>query len=270
MLDLGGETIVLTHDMMIEGVHWLPAADAADVAWKLVARNLSDLAAKGAVPLGALLGFTLARDDAWDARFAEGLAEACEAHALPLIGGDTGALPEGSARVLGLTAIGRAPHSAPPRSGARPGDALWLVGEIGAAFAGFRHLTDAGPASDAEVAHFLRPTPRLTEGQALAAAGATAMCDVSDGLLRDAAHIAEASGVTLALDAAAVPLATSITPELRDAALRWGDDYALLATLPAGAAPPVAAERIGEVRMRGEAPLLLDGEPVTGPLGWEH
>ena len=270
MLSVGGETFVFTHDMMIEGVHWLRDGDAADVAWKLVARNLSDLAAKGATPVGALLGFTLAGDSAWDARFAEGLAQVCARFDLPLLGGDSGAVPPGSARVLGLTAIGRAARGAPARSGARPSDTLWLVGEIGAAFAGYRHLTGAGAATDGEVTHFLRPTPRLAEGQALARAGASAMCDVSDGLLRDATHIAEASGVTLAIERAPVPFAASITADIANAALRWGDDYALLATLPPGVAPPCPAARIGYVRARGAAPLMLDGVAVTGSLGWEH
>ena len=265
-----GYDLILTKDALVEGVHFLADDPLDTVAQKLLRVNLSDLAAKGATPVGALLGFTLAGDSAWDARFAEGLAQVCARFDLPLLGGDSGAVPPGSTRVLGLTAIGRAARGAPPRSGARPGDTLWLVGEIGAAFAGYRHLTGAGAATDSEVAHFLRPTPRLAEGQAFAAAGASVMCDISDGLLRDAAHIAEASWVTLAIERAPVPFAASITADIANAALRWGDDYALLATLPPGVAPPCPAARIGYVRARGDAPLMLDGAAVTGSLGWEH
>src|SRR4029077_6231238 len=99
VLEVGGERLVLTHDMIVEGVHYLPDDPPADVAWKLVAVNLSDLAAKGARPLGVLLGFTRG-DEGWDRAFAEGLAVTLGAFGLPLLGGDTVSAP---ARVLGLT-----------------------------------------------------------------------------------------------------------------------------------------------------------------------
>jgi thiamine-monophosphate kinase len=103
VIDLGTETLILTHDMMAEGVHWLPTADPADVAWKLVSVNLSDLAAKGARPLGVLLGFMLGDDD-WDRRFANGLKAALAHYAVPLLGGDT-VSNRGDKRALGLTAV---------------------------------------------------------------------------------------------------------------------------------------------------------------------
>src|SRR5688572_20004340 len=118
--------------MLVEGVHFLPTADWADVAWKLVATNLSDLAAKGAEPLGVLLGFMLG---AGSERFADGLAEALDHYGAPLLGGDT--VAGGPPRSFGLTAIGRARHSpVPSRSGAQPGDALWLTGHLGEAMLG--------------------------------------------------------------------------------------------------------------------------------------
>jgi thiamine-monophosphate kinase len=86
VIAIGGETLVLTHDMMVEGVHFVPGQDAADIAWKLVATNMSDLAAKGAVPVGVLLGYMLGRDDA---RFLVGLGEALDHYGAPLLGGDT-------------------------------------------------------------------------------------------------------------------------------------------------------------------------------------
>src|SRR5690349_14729568 len=114
VLSLGGETLVLTHDMIVEGVHYLPTDPPEDVAWKLVAVNLSDLAAKGARPLGALLGYALGQDD-WDRAFAKGLGTALGAFGLNLLGGDTVKMPEGAPRALGLTAIGRASGPVPSR-----------------------------------------------------------------------------------------------------------------------------------------------------------
>jgi thiamine-monophosphate kinase len=260
VLEFGGETLVLTHDMLVEGVHVLPGADPADIAWKLVATNLSDLAAKGARPLGVLLGHMLGQGDD---RFAAGLAEVLTRHDVPLLGGDT--VSGGPPRSWGLTAIGRATHRpVPSRSEASPGDAVWLTGPLGGAMAGFEALRD-GTGGDSTA--YRRPLACLAEGEALAP-HVSAMMDISDGLLLDASRLAEASGVTLALSSAAVPITV---PEGRRAdALRWGEDYELLFTLPAGVEPPVSAWRIGEVRERGDAPLLLDDEPPAGQLGYEH
>jgi thiamine-monophosphate kinase len=260
VLEIGGETLVLTHDVMVEGVHTLPGQDLADVAWKLVSVNLSDLASKGARPLGVLLGHMLGPGDE---RFLTGLTEALTRYGVPLLGGDTSS--GGPPRCWGLTAIGRATYRpVPSRSGATPGDSVWVTGPLGAAMAGFEALRDG---TGADSAAYRRPLACLGEGEALAPL-VTAMMDVSDGLLLDASRMAEASGVTLALASANVPLAV---PEPRRAgALRWGEDYELLFTLPASAEPPVSAWRIGEVRERGGAGLLLDGEAPGGPLGYEH
>ena len=267
VLDFGGETLVLTHDMMVEGVHWLPGQDPADIAWKLVAVNLSDLAAKGAEPLGVLLGYSLGGDDL---RFIDGLREALEAFSTPLLGGDT--VGGGAAQAHGLTALGRATHCpVPSRSGARAGDRVWLTGPLGAAMLGFDAVR-CGLDDPANRRAFCRPVPLLAEGRALAPL-VTAMMDVSDGLLLDASRLAAASGVTLALDRAAIPLAGGVTQAGRaDEALRWGDDYQLLFTLPPGTQPPIPASEIGEVREAGTDPLLLDGLPpdAAQPLGYLH
>ncbi|WP_225204910.1 thiamine-phosphate kinase [Novosphingobium huizhouense] len=263
VLRLGGETLVLTHDAMVEGVHWLPGQDAADVAWKLVATNLSDLAAKGAEPIGVLLGYALGADDA---RFLEGLREVLAAHDVPLLGGDT---TGGSGRrTLGLTALGRATcDPVPSRSGAKAGHGVWLTGPVGAAMMGFEALRDG--IGDVDTGAFRRPAPRLAEGRALAPL-VGAMMDVSDGLLIDAARMAEASGVTLALERPAIPLGPAVPSARADDALRWGDDYELLFTLPADLPPPVSARRIGAVLARGADALLLDGAPPPGKLGYLH
>lgn len=262
MLELGGETLVLTHDMMVEGVHVLPGQDPADIAWKLVAVNLSDLATKGAEPVGVLLGHMLGEGDE---RFVAGLREVLEAYAVPLLGGDT--VRGSGQRAWGLTALGRATHRpVPSRGGAKPGDALYLTGPVGAALAGFEALRD-NTATDS--AAYRRPRPLLAEGRALAP-HVTAMMDVSDGVLLDARRMAIASGATIALDSAAIPIAL---PEHRRAeALRWGDDYQLLFSASADAALPVPATRIGSVEPQGEHPLLIDGAPPASgdQLGYQH
>jgi len=261
VLDFGSEALVLTHDMLVEGTHVLPGQDMADVAWKLVATNLSDLAAKGAEPLGVLVGHMLGDGDD---RFVAGLREVLAHYGVPLLGGDT--VRGSGPRAFGLTAIGRATYRpVPARSGAQIGDGLWLTGAVGGAMIGMEALRSG----HGDSAAYRRPRALLTEGRALAPL-VTAMMDVSDGLLLDAARMARASGVTFAIDASAVPIAT---PELRRAeALRWGDDYQLLFTLPGGAAPPVAAQRIGTAVAGGQAPVVLDGAPLTEAdgIGYQH
>ncbi len=247
-LEFGGETLVLTHDAIAEGVHYKPGTDPADVAWKLVAVNLSDLAAKGAEPIGVLIGATLS-----DARFIQGLREILTAYSVPLLGGDTISVRPA---VYGCTAIGRAP-AVPKRTGARPGDALWVTGEIGAAM---RDFAVDGPA-------YRRPRPRLAEGRALAP-HVTAMMDVSDGLLLDARRIAEASGCSVEIALGEIPFAQGVDDRL--AAAAWGDDYELLFAAPAGFTPPVPAARIGVLTSPGEVALRLDGEIPPGKLGYQH
>lgn len=263
VLEVGNETLVLTHDMLVEGVHTLPGADPADTAWKLVACNMSDLAAKGAEPLGVLLGHMLGEGDD---RFAEGLEEALDHFGVPLLGGDTSS--GGPPRVWSLTAVGRATHTpAPSRAGARAGDGIYVTGPLGAAMLGFEALKGG---TDADSTAYRRPMARLPQGQALAPV-VSAMMDISDGLLLDSWRMAEASRATFALQSVAVPIAT---PQARQAeAMRWGDDYELLFTAAPGPMPlPVKAWRIGAVQERGNAPLLLDGAALDGPegLGYVH
>jgi thiamine-monophosphate kinase len=261
VIEIGGESLVLTHDMLVERVHYLPDQDPADVAWKLVATNMSDLAAKGAEPVGVLLGYVLGKDDA---RFLEGLKEALAHYRAPLLGGDT--VSGTGIQALGLTAIGRATHRPPPsRMGARTGDRLYLTGPVGAAMLGLEALRTGSGDSLA----YRRPHALLAEGQALAP-HVSAMMDVSDGLLLDAARMARASKVTLRIDRAAVPIASP--GNRRDEALRWGDDYQLLFTAPAGLELPVKAFEIGDVAAAGDAPLVLDGQPLSEKdgLGYQH
>lgn len=271
LLELGGETLILTHDAMAAGVHFLADADPADIAWKLVATNLSDLAAKGAEPLGVLIGATLGPGAE---RFVEGLGQALRAFSVPLMGGDTIAVPGRSAAVHGLTAIGRATHRpVPDRAGARAGDQLYVTGTIGAAMLGHALLSGGRPCPDDLAQAYLRPVPLLAEGRMLAPC-VSAMMDISDGVLIDAARMTDASGVTAWIDSAAIPYADALRdadPLLQGEALRWGDDYALLFAAAEGAVPPgLTAHRIGWLAERGAAAVTLDGVPQTGRLGYEH
>ncbi len=273
VLELGGATLVLTHDMIVEGVHFLPDDPPGDVAWKLVAVNLSDLAAKGARPVGALLGFTLG-DGEWDRAFAAGLAEALAHFELPLLGGDTVSAP---VRALGLTAIGEAVGPVPSRSGAKPGDQLWVSGEIGGASAGLALLAQGLAEPMSLIERYRRPEARLAAGGRLAPY-VSAMMDVSDGLLIDAARMAAASGVSLLIDLSQVPLAPGVE---RSAAITGGDDYELLFTMPeagGGFVHRLSDElglpfaRIGVAAGGTGLALTEDGRPVPLPdrLGWEH
>lgn len=261
MLPVGGETLILTHDMMVEGTHFLPAQDLADVAWKLVAVNLSDLAAKGAEPIGVMLGYMLGDGDD---RFAEGLRDACTAFDVPLLGGDT--VRGAALRTFGLTAVGRATHvPVPDRRSARPGDAIFVTGTLGAAMLGFEALRDG---TGADSTAYRRPTPLLAEGRALAPL-VSAMMDVSDGLLLDCWRMARASHTSFQLDSSTFPVAD---PERLNECVRWGDDYQLLFTAPPGTALPVAATRIGTVEPQDFAPLWVDSHVLTpfDGIGYQH
>lgn len=269
--------LVLTHDMIVEGVHFLPDDSPADVAWKLVAVNLSDLAAKGATPVGILAGTGLTRDAVWNAAFVEGLGEATRIMGVPLLGGDTVVMPDGAPRTFGLTAIGRVAVTPPSRIGAAPGDVLYVAGVIGDAGLGLEIATGQRQGPDALLSAYRRPLPLLETGRALAG-HVTAMMDVSDGLLIDACRLAEASGAGVWIDLDAVPLSADALAFGADRAARLravtaGDDYALLftASLPL---PGVAGRvtRIGQI-VRGAGLQLVDADgPVPTPekLGWLH
>ena len=281
VLDFGGRSLVLTHDMLVEGVHYLAGDPAEDVAWKLVAVNLSDLAAKGARPLGVLLGFPLGEAE-WDRAFVRGLEKVLDAFAVPLLGGDTVAAP----RVLGLTAIGEATGPVPSRDGVTAGDNLWVSGSVGDAGAGLRALRGEIGAEPALIERYRQPRPRLEAGQRLAPL-VSAMMDVSDGLLIDASRLAAASGVAAEIELDHLPLSEAHLSvlggglEARLAAATAGDDYELLFAAPPERAAQILAlaealglpmTRIGAMRPGGGLKARMAGEAVPLPerLGWEH
>jgi len=266
LLDAG--PLVVTTDTLVEGVHFLATDPPQDVAWKLVATNLSDLAAKGAVPEGILLNYPL-RDDAWDRAFLGGLADVLAAFDTRIIGGDTVTLPAGAPRILTVTAFG-SDATAPVRSGAKAGDALYVTGTIGDAGAGLA-IARGKDGPPELLAAYRRPQPRLADGRILAP-HVHAMMDVSDGLLIDAARMARASGLAVAIDLACVPVSAAYRAVSGDriAAATAGDDYQLLFAAPADFVTD--ATRIGRFTPGAGLTLHDSGAPVALPesLGYEH
>jgi thiamine-monophosphate kinase len=277
------EGLVVTHDSIAEGVHFLSSDPPASVGWKLIAVNLSDLAGKGAEPAAALLAMSLSDAD-WDRGFLDGIEAACESYGLDLIGGDTIALPSGSPRMYGLTAIGRAGERTPSRAGGKPGDLLWMAGTIGDSAAGLALLGASPPGSGPLVEIYRRPIPLLQIGRELATK-ATAMMDLSDGLLIDLHKLCEASGCGARIDLDALPLSYAFVAErgqdrnARLFAATGGDDYALLAALPQDLDPislslPRAPTLACIGRLVPERGLQLsdrDGDvPLPETLGYEH
>ena len=275
--------LVLTHDSIAEGIHFLATDPPASVGWKLVAVNLSDLAGKGAEPAAALLSLTLSESE-WDRGLIDGIEAACESYGLALIGGDTIALMPDAPRVYGLTAIGRAGEKTPSRSGGRPGDRLWLAGTVGDSAAGLAQLIDDETAVGPLVDIYRRPVPLLKMGRALAD-HATAMMDVSDGLLLDLERLCSASGCGASVDFDSLPLSSAFVAERgQDRAARLfaatgGDDYALLAALPEeldalslSLPDPPTLNCIGRlVAGGGLSASDRDGDvPLPETLGYEH
>jgi thiamine-monophosphate kinase len=275
--------LVITHDSVAEGVHFFPTDPPASVGWKLVAVNLSDLAAKGAGPVAALLSFSMSDSD-WDFAVIDGIEAACESYGVSLIGGDTIALLPGAPRVYGLTAIGRAGARVPSRSGGKAGDRLWVAGSLGDSAAGLARLIDDPAAAGPLIDIYRRPIPLLEMGRALAA-GATAMMDISDGLLIDLKRLCAASGCGAEIDLDSLPLSAAFVADrgedrkVRQFAATGGDDYALLAALPADLDPvslslPKAPTLACIGRLVAGSGLKLhdrDGDvPLPERMGYEH
>ncbi|WP_261564749.1 thiamine-phosphate kinase [Frankia gtarii] len=278
--------VVVTTDLLLEGRHFRRDwSSGVDVGHKAAAQNLADVAAMGARPTGLFVGFAAPGDLTvdWALALADGLAAECASAGASVAGGD---ISSADAIMLGVTALGDLEGRAPVlRSGARPGDMVVLAGSVGRAEAGLALLT-AGRGHDADVdagwaelvAAHRRPRPPYPLGPALAAAGAHAMCDVSDGLVQDLGHIAAASQVRIDLDLAALTNLAADGP-LRSAAaelgadpLDWvltgGEDHALVACLPPSAVIPAGCEQIGLV-LPG-AGVTLAGQPAVGRGGWNH
>lgn len=286
--------LVVTADALVQGVHFLAEDSPNLIGRKLIRVNLSDLAAMGAQPRGYLLILALPKDldETWIKAFAAGLAEDQREFGITLLGGDTVATP--GPLTLSLTAIGEVPRGrALMRSTAGIGDDVYVSGTIGDGALGLKALTGQLPnlpaaAREALGDRYHLPQPRLAVGQALAQDGlATAALDVSDGLVADLGHIAEASGLGAEIEAQRVPLslaaraALEADPGLRPVILTGGDDYELLFTAPEGKAADLTGladrldlplTRIGKiVGERGVRVRDAGGQVIslTGG-GWTH
>ncbi|MFK2929647.1 thiamine-phosphate kinase [Dyella agri] len=285
-----GMELAAAVDTLVEGVHFPVGTAPADIGWKALAVNLSDLAAMGATPAWALLALTLpdtlapAAREAFVDGFADGFAALAGSQRLALVGGDTTRGPLAvSVTVHGFVPAGQALL----RAGARVGDAVLVTGTLGDAAAGLalwqRAESDARAAS--LVARLNRPTPRLAAGLALRG-HANACIDVSDGLLADLGHICAASGVGAEIEAALLPRSSALLglfddAAARDLALSGGDDYELCFTVPAARATEVQADlarlgcgatRIGRI-VAGEGVRVRDADGgwlEPSRRGWDH
>lgn len=275
-----GAASVTTVDAIVEGVHFrLPAFPLAAVGRKGLAAALSDLAAMGAAPGEAYvaLGVPEYVDEDGLIELADGLAEVAERDGIAVVGGDVTSSP---ALSLAVTCVGREPAGSGlvRRDGARPGDVIAVTGELGGAAAALLVLDAGGTDSEAETAFGLDaelalsllarqfdPRPRLNAGIALAASGATAMIDVSDGLGADAAHLARSSGARFEIDTNRIPIAAGVDAVAGGAeaaielALGGGEDFELLASVP-----PERYEEAAAAVQEGEERLTRIGEVSAG------
>ena len=282
--ELADRGLAVSVDALVEDVHFRRAGfPPRSIGHKALAAALSDLAAMGARPRHAYvqLGLPAGIGEAECLELAEGLGALAARHGVAVAGGD---LTRAAILFLAMTVVGSRPRASDfvARGGASPGDVLVLSGELGGASAGLKLLEQAAldeviePAVAAELrARQLEPQPRIATGLALAAAGARAMIDVSDGLGADAAHLAEAGGVALRIDTDRVPVQAGVAEVARacdeqplELALGGGEDYELLAALPAEA----VASALAEVRKSGIS-LTAIGEVGAGEgvefSGWE-
>lgn len=279
----GPGRIVMSTDVSVEGVHFRTAwLEPEEIGWRAAAAALSDLAAGGADCIGLLAALTAPgeADSAQLVAVMRGVGAAVRSVGGQVLGGD---LSRGAGWSLAITVVGRAERPL-SRRGAGAGDGLWVTGLLGGARAALRRWK-AGSKPSATARHtFAHPLPRLDAGRWLAAHGANAMIDLSDGLGADAGHLAAASGVAIEVDVGSVPVSAAVL-ELDDEepaplfAARGGEDYELLAALPSGfgAAEARAFEadcgipltRVGTVRAGSGARLVLEGRPVNA-RGYDH
>ncbi|HTV86991.1 MAG TPA: thiamine-phosphate kinase [Dyella sp.] len=281
-----GQELVVAIDTLVEGVHFPLGTAAADIGWKALAVNLSDMAAMGAAPAWALLALTLPNGEAaFVDDLAAGFAQLARQYRLALVGGDTTRGPLAlSVAVHGLLPSGHALL----RAGAQVGDAICVTGTLGDAAAGLE-LLRAGGGADAHAAYLVerlhRPTPRIDAGLALRGQ-AHACIDVSDGLLADLGHICAASGVGARIDASLLPFSPALlnvfgAHAAREFALSGGDDYELCFTVPVDRATALQSNRvqlgcaatvIGHV-VEGSGVHAYDGDGRELALerrGWDH
>ena len=269
--------VVATTDLLVEGRHFRRDwSSPGDIGAKAAARNLADVVAMGAHPVALLVGFAGPGDLplAWAQDLISGLADESARVGATVVGGDTSSSDR---VVLAVTALGDLGGRDPvTRAGARPGDVLAIAGVLGSSAAG-QALLEAGEVRPLSlIAAHRRPRPPYQAGPKAARLGATSMIDVSDGLIADVGHIAEASGVLIDVDAPALPASPELAAAARalgradpvDWVLTGGEDHALAATFRPGTALPPGWVVAGQVRA-GQG-VLVNGESFTGTAGWNH
>ena len=261
-------------DTLVEGVHFPANVDAADIGYRVVAVNLSDIAAMGAVPRWMTLALTIwDKDEQWVERFASGLYAAAAEYEVALVGGDT---TQGDAVVATVHVTGEVEHDAALlRSGAQAGDTVYVTGTLGDAAAGLA-LLQSDLADDELVQRFLRPQARIDEGRALQGR-ASAAIDISDGLVADLSKLAVASGVGAEIDIEKLPLSSAMLNRYdrgsaESFALTGGDDYELCFTAPPGAVDELASiTAIGVVTDGDRVVCRRDGQIVeVDASGYRH
>lgn len=279
-----GRQLVVAMDTLNSGVHFPPDTTPADIGWKALAVNLSDLAAMGATPAWCTLSLSMPEPDPmWVDAFLDGFNALARAHDVALVGGDTTRGPLSiCVTAFGLVVSGAALR----RDGAQAGDDIWISGTPGDAAAALVQWTGGGTRDPALQARLDRPTPRVELGLALAG-HAHAAIDVSDGLLADLGHVCRASGVGARLDIDAVPVSAALRNAVDDVHARralqasGGDDYELCFTAPvsardaivaAGAASATPVARIGRmIEGAGIAVSTGEGAPWSpARAGWDH
>ena len=267
--------VVVSTDLMVEGRHFRRDwSSAEDVGHRAAAQNLSDINAMGGTAHSLTLGLAAPADlpARWALDFARGFAAECAQVGACVVGGDVTRADE---VVVAVTVIGSCTNSPVVRSGARAGDVLALAGRQGWAAGGLAVLGRGFRSPRVLVEAYRRPEPPYAEGRVAAEAGATAMVDVSDGLLAEARHLAEASGVAIDVRRGAFDLAeplvavgSALGVDPLQFVLGGGDDHALLATFPAEAQTPEGWQVIGSVA-EGSG-VTVDGAGYEGPTGWTH
>lgn len=267
--------VVVSTDLIVEGRHFRRDwASAEDVGHRAAAQNLSDVNAMGGRATSLTIGLAAPGDlpAQWALDFARGFADECALVGASVVGGD---LARADEVVVAVTVLGACTQAPVLRSGAHPGDVLALTGRQGWAAGGLAVLGRGFRSPRVLVEAYRRPEPPYGAGPAAADAGATAMIDVSDGLVADAGHVAEGSQVRIDLrtDSLEVPeplhaVAAALGADPLQFVLGGGDDHALLATFPAEATLPEGWQVIGEVH-QGEG-VTVDGTPYDGPVGWSH
>jgi thiamine-monophosphate kinase len=268
--------VVACTDVLVDGVHFrLDWSGPEDVGRKAAAANLADVAAMGAVPTALLVGLACPPDTAVETLtgLADGLWKEAGAVGIGVVGGDVAA---SATLVISVTALGTLEGRAPvTRGGARPGDVVALCGRVGWAAAGWAVLARGFRSPVAVVGAQRVPEPPYSAGPQAARAGATAMIDVSDGLLADLGHVARASGVLLDVHAPEMPSRLAdVGAALGVDPVHWlltgGEDHALAATFPPDVTLPAGWTAIGAVRA-GDPEVLVEGRRYTGgPEGWDH